>query len=377
MSSTVNPPQKQRLDWIDQTKGLAILGILFFHFFQNYPDKLHLVSLLDRNGAKIGYAAVDIFFVMAGFNTSYILAAAAQKYHLPEITTNWKSWLLKRLDRIYPTYFIAVVCSLFLYFIFGHEYPIKSPLGFILSCLGLAGYQWQSINPGFWFFTVILELYLLTPLIFLGCKSKPKSILILGIIVGVIAKIFGFYLLVIQSKWFGFFLGNNIFLSYFFQYCVGLYWGIIYYQNQNRFRLQDFTRSVLAFGIGLIFYLYLALTKVDIVYMLGFDILFTPLMFLGCYRLFQGLNRYKGNLFYGLSLLSGMGIYSYQIYLIHQPLFFVILPVFNRFLSLNPYLKIIISIIGISILLSIYLMGFIRLEQWIRKTIQKQFKPSF
>ena len=60
MSSTVNPSQKQRLDWIDQTKGLAILGIIFFHFFQNYPDKLPLVSILGRNGAKIGYAAVDL-----------------------------------------------------------------------------------------------------------------------------------------------------------------------------------------------------------------------------------------------------------------------------------------------------------------------------
>ncbi|MCF3607767.1 acyltransferase [Planktothrix agardhii 1033] len=369
MSSTVNPSQKQRLDWIDQTKGLAILGIIFFHFFQNYPDKLPLVSILDRNGAKIGYAAVDIFFVMAGFNISYILAAASEKYNLPKITTHWKSWLLKRLDRIYPTYFLAVLCSLFLYFIFGYQYRIKSSLEFILSFLGLAGYQWQSINPGFWFFTVILQLYLLTPLIFLSCKSRPKLILILGIIIGIIAKIFGFYLLEIQSKWFGFFLGNNIFLSYFFQYSIGLYWGIIYYRNQNRFRTHDFTYSALAFGLGLILYIYLALTKVDIVYMLGFDILFTPLMFLGCYRLFEWLKQYKGYLFYGLTLLSLMGIYSYQIYLIHQPLLFVILPVFNHFPSINPYLKIIISIIGISILLSIYLIGFIHLEKLIRKTI--------
>lgn len=295
MSTPVNTPEKQRLDWIDQTKGLAILGILFFHFFQNYPDKLSLVSLLDRNGAKIGYAAVDIFFVMAGFNTSYILAAASEKYNLPKITTSWKSWLLKRLDRIYPTYFLAVVCSLFLYFIFGYGNLLKSPLKFIL----------------------------------------------------------------------------------FFQYCLGLYWGIIYHHHQNRFRTQDFTLSGLAFGFGLIFYLYIALTKADIVYILGFDILFTALIFLGCHRLFERLNEYKGHLFYGLALLSAMGIYSYQINLIHQPLFFVIFPIFNRCLSLNPYLKIIISIIGISILLSIYCLGFIRLEQWIRKIVKKQFKPSF
>lgn len=376
MSTPVNTSPKKRLDWIDQTKGLAILGILFFHFFQNYPDKLHLVSLLDRNGAKIGYAAVNIFFLMAGFNTSYILAAASKKYNLPKITTSWKSWLLKRLDRIYPTYFLAVICSLFLYFIFGYGYSLKPPINFLLSCLGLAGYQWQSINPGFWFFTVILEFYLLTPLIFLVCKSKPKSILILGTSIAVITKIVAFYLLFIKSPWWTFFLANNIFLSYLFQYCLGLYWGIIYYQNQNRFRIIDFTCSVIAFGAGLVLYLYLALTKVDIVYMLGFDILFTPLIFLGIYRLFEGLNLYKKHLFYGLTLLSGMGICSYQIYLIHQPLFFVIFPVFNRSLSLNPYLKIIISIIGISILLSIYCLGFIRLEQWARKMIKNQSKPS-
>ncbi|HEY9863252.1 MAG TPA: acyltransferase family protein, partial [Candidatus Obscuribacterales bacterium] len=235
--------------------------------------------------------------------------------------------------------------------------------------------QWQSINPGFWFFTVILQLYLLTPLIFLNCKSKPRSILVLGIVVGVITKILGFYLLKNQSQWFGFFLGNNIFLSYFFQYGMGLYWGIIYYQNQNHFRIRDFTYSFLAFSLGLILYIYLALTKVDIVYMLGFDILFTPLMFLGCYRLFEWLKQYKGYLFYGLALLSLMGLYSYQIYLIHQPLFLVILPVFNHFLSINSYLKIIIAIIGISILLSVYLIGFIHLEKWIRKIILKRLKP--
>lgn len=375
MSTPINISQKQRLDWIDQTKGLAILGIVLFHFFQNYPAPLPLVYFLNRNGAKVGYAAVDIFFVMAGFNTSYILAITAQKYHLPKLSTNWKSWLLKRLDRIYPTYLLAVVCSLFLYFIFKDGYSIKPLLNFILSFLGLAGYQWQSINPGFWFFTVILELYLLTPLIFLSCKSKPKSILILGIIVVFIAKLFGFYLLSINSKWFSFLLGNNIFLSYFFQYCLGLYWGIIYHHHQNRFRTQDFIISGLVFGLGLIFYLTLALTKIDIVYMLGFDILFTPLIFLGCHRLFEWLNQYKGYLFYGLVLLSAMGIYSYQIYLIHQPLLFVILPQFNQSLNLNPYIKITISLILSALLLSIYLIGFIRLEQFLRKLIQKRFEP--
>ncbi|HAG80759.1 MAG TPA: hypothetical protein DCL61_06215, partial [Cyanobacteria bacterium UBA12227] len=73
--SNLNPTSKKRLHWVDQTKGLAILGIVLFHFFQNYPDRLGLVQILDRNGARLGYAAVDIFFVIAGFNTSYTLAS--------------------------------------------------------------------------------------------------------------------------------------------------------------------------------------------------------------------------------------------------------------------------------------------------------------
>lgn len=64
---------KKRLDWIDQAKGLAILGIVFFHFFQNYPHKNHWTSLLAQVGAKIGFASVDIFFVIAGFNTSILI----------------------------------------------------------------------------------------------------------------------------------------------------------------------------------------------------------------------------------------------------------------------------------------------------------------
>jgi peptidoglycan/LPS O-acetylase OafA/YrhL len=67
-------PAKKHLTWIDQSKGIAILGVVIFHFFQNFPNRINLVNILDRNGAKIGFAAVDIFFMISGFNIGYSLA---------------------------------------------------------------------------------------------------------------------------------------------------------------------------------------------------------------------------------------------------------------------------------------------------------------
>ncbi|MFM2063396.1 MAG: hypothetical protein RLZZ507_3066 [Cyanobacteriota bacterium] len=77
--ATSNTPQKTRFHWIDRTKGLAILGIVLFHFFQNYPERTSIISILDRNSARVGYAAVDIFFLLAGFNTSYALISKSIK----------------------------------------------------------------------------------------------------------------------------------------------------------------------------------------------------------------------------------------------------------------------------------------------------------
>ncbi|MHC5730105.1 MAG: acyltransferase family protein, partial [Nostoc sp.] len=159
-------------------------------FFQNYPARSQLISILDSNGAKLGYAAVDIFFLMAGFNTSYAL----QKNQITPIKINWKSWLIKRLYRIYPAYILAIILTCLLY-VFANI-KINLNLNFLLSFIGIAGIRFQSINPGFWFFTVILEAYLLTPLIFRFCQEQPNKILVLGLIGAIITKLLAFYFLI-------------------------------------------------------------------------------------------------------------------------------------------------------------------------------------
>lgn len=360
---------QNRLAWIDQTKGLAILGILLFHFFQTYPERNNLVLMLDRNGARLGYAAVDIFFVMAGFNTSYALASKLQKNKISLIKNNWKSWLIKRLTRIYPAYFLAVVVSLLLYYLFG-EFQIKLGLKFVLSCVGIAGIRYQAINQGFWFFTVILEAYLVIPLIFYVCKSNIKNILLIGIILGLLTKIASFYFLNLNDpQAYLFLLQNNFLGSYIFQLCLGLYWGFIYAANQS-FRKSDLIVAFSVFGIGLYIYIVFFLSSINIIYKLGFDIMFTPCFFILCQVFFKYVSDIWEQKFI-LGLVSLIGVYSYQIYLIHQPLYRVVLPELTATIELGDYSKI-LACMGITIILLIlYVFLFTQVERLLRYLVEK------
>ena len=359
------PPAKDpthRLQWIDQIKGVAILAIVLFHFCQNYPDQFGLVAGLNRNGAKLGYAAVDIFFVMAGFNISLVMATKPQ-------VIEWKAWLQKRIARLYPTYFLAVGCSLLLYVLFRGT-KLSLDIKLILSCLGLAGYNLQSINPGFWFFTVILEAYLITPLLFRYAKDKPVRFLILGIILGILTKLIS---AVIKERfWHFYFLQTNFIGSYSLQYCLGLYWGFIYVKYQG-FRRVDWLIATSVFATALLVYISMGLKGVDIVYMLGFDIVFTPFMFLLLYQGLQQLARVQG-LNVVLSGLAIAGIYSYQIYLIHQPLLVTVFPYLAKAITLGQIPELLLSFLAISGLLTLYVFLFTALENFLRTCFTRPSK---
>ncbi|MEH1902277.1 MAG: acyltransferase [Nostoc sp.] len=366
--NTPSQIRQTRFNWIDQTKGLAILAIVIFHFFQNYPERSQLISVLDSNGAKLGYAAVDIFFLMAGLNTSYALISKLQKNQIVPIKINWRLWLIKRLYRIYPAYILAVILSCLLYLFTNSK--INLNLNFFLSFIGIAGIKFQSINPGFWFFTVILEAYLLTPLIFSFSHNKPNKILFLGITGAIITKLLAFYFFIVDdTNTYLFFLQNNFIGSYLFQFCLGLYWGFMYAEHQT-FRKIDFIVTSILFSMGILIFAILTIFKIKYIYMLGIDMLFTPLFFLGIQALLYRLDKIAkiGRI---LSFLNILGIYSYQIYLIHQPLYFVLLPKLNSMIQINNYLKIGISLMIVSILLAIYVFSFIKIERFVMKMFGK------
>lgn len=358
---------QNRFNWIDRTKGLAILFILIFHFFQNYPDRINIVSALDRNLAKVGYAAVDIFFLMAGFNVSYAIISKLRKDGIEKIKINWKTWLSKRLSRLYPAYLLAFILSCLLRFSFT-DFQIKSYLNFVLSFLGLAGMKFQAVNPGFWFFTVILEAYIFTPVLFYLCQNNFHKILIFGSAIALLTKIVSFsFLLGHNSFFYIFFLQTNFLGSYLFQFCLGLYWGWIYAEHKA-FRKIDFIVATSIFIVGFILYAILGITKINIVYMLGFDMLFTPFFFLMIQSLLSRLDKID-KIERMLGFLSILGIYSYQVYLIHQPLYFVLLPKLKQAIKINSSLKIVVCLMIASVVLTLYVILFTKIEKLMMKLL--------
>ncbi|MGA9382838.1 MAG: acyltransferase family protein, partial [Phormidium sp.] len=160
-------------------------------------------------------------------------------------------------------------------------------------------------------------------------------------------------------------LQNNFLGSYFFQLCLGLYWGFIY-ANHNSLRKVDFTVATITFALGLGLYTALTIAGVDIIYMLGFDMLFTPFFFIICYWLFDKASE-QTLLKRGLSLLALMGVYSYQIYLVHQPFYFVLLPYLTKQINLNPSWRILPVMLITMAGLIVYVIAFIYLDNFLSK----------
>lgn len=355
---------KKRLIWLDQSKGLAILGIVFFHFFQNYPSSIFLVSFLDDFGAKIGFASVDIFFLLSGFNFGYKLSF--QNQLVPQNIDLW-SWLKQRIARIYPTYWLAILFSLLIYYLSKHQIKLIDPFDFVAICLALPGYdRFKLINPGFWFVSVIIQAYLIMPWLLKITVKQPKNILLLGIVIGIFNKVllwsFGLSSN-FKSEFYYFLLQNNFIGSYFLPICLGIYWGVIYKKHQG-FRQQDWQISIVNFSWGILIQLISTLNNFYVPYKSGLDLFYIPLLLLSIYFLStQVIDRQ----IWLSKILQTVGFYSYQIYLIHQPLFFVLIALISSNLFTNVLLTLILTSLLIVIFLSLYVYMFTVVDLYLRK----------
>jgi peptidoglycan/LPS O-acetylase OafA/YrhL len=68
-----------------------------------------------------GFAAVDLFFVLSGFVLSRSLLASHEGY---------VSFVIRRVFRLYPAYWAALIISALLFWIHSHTHPVPSNLPF-------------------------------------------------------------------------------------------------------------------------------------------------------------------------------------------------------------------------------------------------------
>ena len=131
----------KKLEIVQAFRGIASIGVLLTHCSVIFQDQLGRPFL--SNIFAFGGAGVDFFFVLSGFIIFYIHEKDINK---PD---RFKSFLLKRLSRVYPLYWFVVAVKL-------------------ISSWGLKGFDLSEVNLSWDFLSSIALLPQKQELLILG-----------------------------------------------------------------------------------------------------------------------------------------------------------------------------------------------------------------
>jgi peptidoglycan/LPS O-acetylase OafA/YrhL len=155
---------------LDGLRGVAIGGVLAAHFLNAWPGQ----APLDRAvlaGLGLGWAGVDLFFVLSGFLITGILVDSLGRRGW------WGAFLARRALRIFPLYFLALA----LFGLFGPAAGLIDPWTFgrwgwwYWTYLGNWAYPARQVIPPLshlWSLAVEEQFYLAWPAVVLLARGR-------------------------------------------------------------------------------------------------------------------------------------------------------------------------------------------------------------
>jgi peptidoglycan/LPS O-acetylase OafA/YrhL len=180
-SARIDAALRGNMPGLDGLRGLAIAGVLACHFTNAWPGS----AALDRGAMEVfglGWAGVDLFFVLSGFLITGILV---DQVGAPGW---WGGFLLRRVLRIFPLYYLALA----LFGLFGPSLGLIDRWTFgrwgfwYWSYLGNWAYAARQVIPPlshFWSLGVEEQFYLFWPLVVLAARGKRLAVLSAGLVV--------------------------------------------------------------------------------------------------------------------------------------------------------------------------------------------------
>ncbi len=302
----------KRLLWIDISKGLAILVVAYFHFFATYfqhgvlppadwsgfaASALTILRLVWFKVSGLGFHAVGVFIILSGWTLMQSTMRRAESGPLA-----WGGWYRARFLRLYPMYWVAHLVYLLSPFVARLE-PVDSRI--ILSLLGLRFIDIQMnfmyLNAAWWYFSMLIQFYLIFPLLFWAAQRLgPWMFLVIACAAGFLAR---YILLVVWPQ-------NGLWVL---EFALGISLAMLH--RQSAARVEWFLLRGAGFVVGLILYpaalqLYHGLYEYIFVdFATGVCCMLEIVGIAGIISLFQGPAK----------LFGLVGLYSYGLYLIHQP----------------------------------------------------------
>ncbi len=318
-------------EWVDGARGIAILWIAFFHSFLAYgadypwPITFSSYSAFVEQCAPSGFLTrilcpfeaviaaiiehgsngVGVFLLFSGFGLTYSIFR--HQGHEP----SWGDWYRRRLLRLFPIYWLAHIVLL----VSPIQYkPDPIDYRFILSFLGDRIYPVKQmffyLDPAWWFFGLLLELYLVFPFLYrLLRRVGEAKFLVLCIVFTLISRYMIFAVLEADGEW----LQGAFFGARLWEFAAGMVLGKLLAERPREVVERLFSGTALVLGI-LLYAAALLTYQPNFLYCfsdglnaMGLTIILAQIAARAA-RI-PGLGKW----------LAKTGVYSYGIYLLHQP----------------------------------------------------------
>ncbi len=297
-------------------RGVAIILVLGAHL---RPPPLHSippeVSILLDLWMRVGWAGVDIFFVLSGYLVSGLLFSEARNRH----TVDVKRFLIRRAFKIYPLFWLTVLLIFLARSILNAPISPSDVLGELLFLQNYVG----KLSGPHWSLAVEEHFYLLLALLIGITHTKLRRVMcepnfftwVPWVFVAIVILSTGlrwfhqgsedFWHLVMQThlRLDSLFLG--VFLSWLRHYRFGML-GI----RHQALRFTLFNLGCLLF-IPVFFFDYLSTWFMRV-------LVFNSVSVGAGLVLLSGAHT-PNSAFQWIRPLSTMGLYSYAIYLVHEP----------------------------------------------------------
>ena len=311
----------KRLVWLDIAKGLAILVVVYFHFFRTYfehgtlppPDWSSLaaglvtfagIAWLKLSG--LGFHAVGVFIILSGWALMQSTAHRADAHPIA-----WGEWYRARFIRLYPMYWVAHLVYLVSPFTARFE---KIDSRFLLSLLGLRFIDIENnfyyLNAAWWYVGMLIQFYLIFPLLFRAARRLGPGPFLLG------ACALGFftrYLLLVAYPQNGMWVQGGLALCRLPEFALGMALGM--WDSRAPRRVESFLLG----GLGLLSGVVLYPAALRFYHGLG------PYIFVDfatgacCFLVLVGLAGIIARFSFPTRVLGLVGAFSYGVYLIHHP----------------------------------------------------------
>jgi peptidoglycan/LPS O-acetylase OafA/YrhL len=311
----------KRLLWIDISKGLAILFVAYFHFFTTYfqygvlppPDwsnlaasALTILRLVWFKVSGLGFHAVGVFIILSGWT---LMESTMRRAESGAIA--WGTWYRARFLRLYPMYWVAHLVYLLSPFETRLE-PVDSRI--ILSLLGLRfidiEMNFMYLNAAWWYFSMLIQFYLIFPLLFLAARRLGSWwFLVIACVVGFFAR----YVLLVAWPQNGLWVLGGFAICRLPEFALGI--SLAMWHTRSTARVEWFLLRGAGLVLGLILYP-AALQLYD-----GLrDYIFVDFATGTCCMLeIVGIAGIILSFKEPAKLFGLVGLYSYGLYLIHQP----------------------------------------------------------